>query len=278
MPHLKDHVVVCNWNARSNSLVRALHSDLLGRCEDNWFPIVVLSEHCESFPDEGCFEDTFYIPGSPLSEAMLKRANLEDATTAIIVSDDNAANPDDHTLMIALRLRSYLQKAGVDHVRVVAEVMEPENAASFRRTTVTGLHEVVCEREIDLRTLAQTGISAGLTIVLQQLLEYTEGTSEVYTVPIPDSWASADGSVESIQSIYDLVLSARGGIPLLPGVILLGIARPRASGEVSFLICPSPKRLKESGVSGLMKGDRLIVLARGPEDAQSATGVPLLSN
>lgn len=272
MPHLDEHVVICNWNERAATLVRTLHPRIFDQDKENWHPIVVISESVQSFPNDPAFEDTLLLPGSPLDSVLLARANIQDATSILIVADYSTPEPDDKTLLIALAIRELLPTlpihfARTEPVRIAAEVVDATKAGYFRNTAITGIHEVICEGDLCLRILAQTNISPGLTFLFTSLLEYSDDTSEIYQIRVPDKWKGKE--LSSFADLHDLVYGDfervnEGSIP-----ILLGIARADGNGERRFIINPSMTKLVTEGIHELTNEDRIIVLSRNKLDARS---------
>ena len=289
MAKLKNHVIICNWNHQTCEIVRSLHATVIreeserieevSRAEPSvdeenpWRPIVVLADNVHEFPDEHCFEDTMLIPGTPLNTTVLKRANVEDAQAVLIVPDLRETNPDDKTFRIALQIRAFLEENRYrDEPWVVANVVDSRNADPFRRTEITGINEVISPDELGLKLLAQANISPGVTFVLNDLLKYSDDTSELYPVSIPVSWEKLDRAIGSMRDLYD-VIEDNSGAPHRPGALVIGFATKIEveGGNCStwqYFINPIARKLKSRGEPGqekgkpLDRGDKLIVLAR----------------
>jgi len=275
MKNLKDHVVICNWNQKSDELVRRLHTEFILDREVDWHTIVVIAKDVSSFPDESSFGDTVLIPGDPANPKLLRRARVDRARTVIILPDEKKVNPDDRTLRIALQLRSVItadQTGEGDHeryfVRVVAKVVDSSNASIFRNTEATGIHEVICENDLGLRVLAQTSISPGLTFVLRDLLDYSGDSSELYLIPIPREWIAEKREIGSFHSIYHEALVYARELRTDEGVIPLGICRRRACGALNIMINPSHTEVKAAKLGVFQPGDQVLVMAY---DRRSAT-------
>lgn len=273
MSHLKNHVVICNWNERATDLVRLLHNKMLDK--NDFHPIVVVAEGVEAFPDDDHFEDTFLVPGSPLSRKLLRRANTQDAHTVIILANRNVPNPDDMTLMTALEIRSAIREGPSANgdgrcVRVVAEVLDARKASHFRRTEITGIHEIICEGDVTLRALAQASISPGVIMLLNDLLDYSEETSELYLVPVPVSWINDGFAFDSFSQVFEKVYGSFDD-PIFhrPNAILVGLYRPEADGSPTLLANPTRESLKSCGFTTFSPVDRLVVMARNHEAAKA---------
>lgn len=275
MKNLKDHVVICNWNLKSDELVRRLHTEFILDREVDWHTIVVIAKDVSSFPDEASFGDTVLIPGDPVNPKLLRRARVDLARTVIILPDEKTMNPDDRTLRIALQLRAVIsadQSSDTEHephfVRVVAKVVDSSNAPIFRNTEATGIHEVICENDLGLRVLAQTSISPGLTYVLRDLLDYSGDSSELYLIPVPGKWISEEKKIESFHSVYHESLVCARELGTDEGVIPLGICRRRKCGSLNVMINPSRSEMKAAKMGVFKRGDMILVMAY---DRASAT-------
>lgn len=268
MKNLADHVVICNWNEKSDELVQRLHTEFILDREVDWHTIVVVAKDVSSFPDESTFSDTVLIPGDPANPKLLRRACVAKARTVIILPDEKTANPDDRTLRIALQLRRVItaHKTGKKDapgrfVRVVAKVVDSSNAPIFRNTEATGINEVICENDLGLRVMAQTSISPGLTYVLRDLLDYSGDSSELYLIPIPEEWITVDNKIDSFLSIFHRALTHARALGTDQGVIPLGFCRRRKCGAMEILINPSHKEVKEADLGTFQAGDQILVMA-----------------
>ena len=78
--NFRDHIILCGWNHRARDVLHELRSD--ERC--NQTPIVLIAE-TDIKPEDDA--DLHFISGS-VTEENLKRANIQDATTVVILGDD----------------------------------------------------------------------------------------------------------------------------------------------------------------------------------------------
>ena len=277
MGHLKDHVVICNWNRQGIKVVRALRPMLFSQQEKDWHVISVVAPDVTHFPADDCFEDTMLVPGSPLDSHLLLRANVQDAHTVIILADRNVSNPDDKTLMIALAIRSLLRRPDIQRhrskgkdPRIVAEVIDAGRTAALRQTDVTGIHEVICGPDLSINAIARANVSHGLTTVLHDLLEYREKQNDIYMVDIPerwtDSWKAGGSFGDLVQAVGEWSSVNEGGRRIL----LIGHNRVLENGRCRMLINASDAQLKEWGP--FEPGDQFVVLAEDREHLAHLTG------
>jgi Trk K+ transport system NAD-binding subunit len=111
----------------------------------------------------------------------LRRANIADSDTAIILSEsEESASSDVKCLTIALAIESLNTR-----VHTVVELMDPNNKDHFERA---GVDEVIAASEITEKLLAQGAVTHGITEVFLNLLTYSEQSCEVYKLPLPERW------------------------------------------------------------------------------------------
>ncbi len=284
MKNLTDHVVICNWNQKSDELVRRLHTEFILDRKIDWHTIVVIAPNVSSFPDESSFGDTVLIPGDPVNPKLLHRARVDQARTVIILPDEKVTNPDDRTLRIALQLRSVIAEHQLKDkhspsrfVRIVAKVVDSSNAAIFRKTEATGIHGVICEKDLGLRVMAQTSISPGLTYVLRDLLDYSGDSSELYLVPIPVEWAKERIKIESFHSIFERAKSLARRLGSDDGVIPLGFCREQENGDLGILINPTLKEVEAAKLEVFELDDQVLVMAYDRDSARAYLTGPIVS-
>jgi hypothetical protein len=245
------------------------------------------------------FQDTAIIPGKPCDTVALTRAGAEDAHTIIIIPDFRHPDPDNYSLQIALtikdfvdekiyrkkekRIKEYYQKTfknmndkekeelfnklsdkekmEITHrPRVLVKVVDSNNATHFDSYTITGINEVVCEKELGLRALALSSINHHSASVFNEIMTYDSNGSELYSVFIPETWYKGktenEKSITSFPQICKKTYEVNGNT----GVIVVGYIRME-NEKANVLINPPAIRLKENKIKHHEKGDRLLVLA-----------------
>ncbi|MFQ5853948.1 MAG: TAXI family TRAP transporter solute-binding subunit, partial [Candidatus Binatia bacterium] len=81
---LKDHIVVVNWDERTNEMIRQLHGKNFP--EEQKKHIVVVSETGVELPEEDEFEEVTEIIGNPMSKTTLNRAAVQHAHSVTVLS------------------------------------------------------------------------------------------------------------------------------------------------------------------------------------------------
>ena len=162
---LRDHVIVCGWNATARDLVSELRKD------DKRVQVVLIHDADRNPAGEG----VYYIKGDPTEVKDLKRAGIDEAASALVFPLDRSPEADMRSILAALTIREL-----APNVRVVAEVNEPKNADHFRRA---GADELMVTSHIASRLLARAAIYPGLADIVADLV--SSGGSELYRVDIP---------------------------------------------------------------------------------------------
>jgi voltage-gated potassium channel len=184
---LKEHIVVCNWNEKGNSLIKEVHAKLVKHKR----PIVIISDRGDSiqFPehvDAPEYEDIYIINGDPASEIILKRANVQHAFTVVVLADPSQGElADAKSILVSMGIKSVCEEVGVPKAYIAVEGISPQNIEHLRRA---GANEIISAGDFSSLLLAQTALVHGLSKVYRDLLTISEETNEIYMVPVPDEY------------------------------------------------------------------------------------------
>lgn len=179
---MNNHIVVCNWNDKGLQIIRELHSPVVRVLR----PIVIITEDTDAvvLPDRDDFrefEDVYTIKGDPANEIILRRANVPDAFSMIVLADPSQGHlADAKSILICMAIQSVCDQGRRPHVTV--EGVSPEGQEHLERA---GADEIVSAGDLGLRVLAQSAMHPGVTEVFQKLLTTSEDTNEVYVVATP---------------------------------------------------------------------------------------------
>jgi len=165
----KKHIVICNWNGRGHFVIKELLYEI-----GNKNSLIVLLADLEEKPVD---EDIVFLKGNPGNETDLKRANIAEANTAIILADDvkndDKDNIDAKSVLSAMTIRS-LNK----DIHITVEVLNPQNVAHFKRA---GADEIISTSEISGNLLARSALFSGMGHVVSDLLTKEYG-NQIYKV------------------------------------------------------------------------------------------------
>lgn len=171
---VKGHILICGWSSQGSEILRELHAE---EVQDKR-PVVILAD-LQSTPTRD--ELTTFIRGNPANAEDLERAGINDADTAIILSDrtNRTATDDDRdakTLLTALAVESLNEDC-----YTCVEVIRSENRVHFERAKAD---EIVVSAEMTGALLASSAVTHGLSRVVADLITHPEG-HEFYAVELP---------------------------------------------------------------------------------------------
>ncbi len=181
---LAEHIIICNWNERGEPLIGQLHAAIV----KDKRPVIVLSEHTDDIDfhekeEYAHFGDVYLIKGDPTNEAVLKRANVDDAFSIIVLADPNQGKLcDAKSILVCMAIIDLCKQLGSNKPNIVVEVVDPKNVPHLRRS---GADEIVSPGEFGLKLLAQAALSHGLSQVYENLLTVSPETNEVYLKRVP---------------------------------------------------------------------------------------------
>lgn len=226
-----DHIVICGWSSKGAEILRELHADeVLDKR-----PVVIVAPLPSNPTDDDLVT---FVQGSPSDAAVLRRARLERAETAIILADQTGAGPDERdamTLLTALAVESVNP-----NVHTCVEVIRSENLPHFQRAKVD---EVVVSAELTGNVLASSAKHHGLSRVVADLTGHASG-NEFYVVDAPAAFHGTSFA------------EALGRLKEDADAVLVGI---RSDGATYDLNPPAGRRIED--------GDALLVIAHSDPSA-----------
>lgn len=253
---MKDHILVCGWNARIPDLVRALvHSNL-----DAPRPVVVLAETEEEVPLVAYGIDSplvTFCKGCATRKQDLDRAGFASASTAIVVADDASTDPDAKTILKILTIESYSReleatgraREGRENIYTIAELIDPRSYETFAADA--RVDEIVPVGDIRTQILAQSALNHGVSSYLSSILTFNDD-NDVYSHIV-------SGESRLVGQTFDDLL------PLLrqQHVLLLAVrTAPSVNGSPDrSRIISNPIKAADDAYR-TQPGDELIVLAQ----------------
>ena len=169
---VKDHVIVCGYGTKGRSAVRSL----VQRGHDKDKIVVIETDH-ESI-EEALAAGLATVHGSSTSDAVLKEADIGDASAVII-----AVNRDDTAVLTTLTVRQL-----APNVDVVAAVREEENADLLHQS---GASSVITSSDAAGRLLGLATYSPATVEVVEDLIAYGRGLDLLEREVSPDEVGSA---------------------------------------------------------------------------------------
>lgn len=170
---MQGHIVICGWSETARGVIEQLHS----ADGDPRRQIVLIDPHLEHCPLDDPY--VYFVKGDPTLDETLRRADLKQAETAIVLTDWNIADPglrDAKSTLITLAIENHHRE-----VYTVVELMRSENRRHLDRADVD---EPICISDLSQRLLVHAALNHGLSQFFSDVLEFGVG-SEIYKVAIP---------------------------------------------------------------------------------------------
>ena len=184
---LQDHIVICNWNEKGLAIIKEAHAAII---EDKR-PIVIISESADSIqlPDDEDipeFEDVYLVQGDPTNQIILKRANVHQAYSAIIlVQSEEREVADSKSILICMAIISICDEHKTAKTYITVEGVVTRYIDHLRKV---GADEVISANDFTTLLLSQSAMVHGLSDVYRDLLTVSGETNEIYLLPIPEEF------------------------------------------------------------------------------------------
>ncbi|OQX53086.1 MAG: hypothetical protein B5M53_07415 [Candidatus Cloacimonas sp. 4484_209] len=184
---LSGQVVICNWNEKGIDIVKELRAKVLKEKR----PIVIISDRIEEtflpeLDELEEFKNVYIVKGNPSNSLNLKRGNVSNAFSCIILSEKNAgAYADAQSILIAMTIKQLCSDEGKQKVHIVSEAVSKSN---FEHLKMAGCDEIVSAGDFALRLIAQSALTHGLSKVYSNLVTVSEETNEIYQLPVPTEY------------------------------------------------------------------------------------------
>jgi len=163
----RGHIVICGWNFQAENIISQLFSEDIHQKR----AVLVLAP-LEKNP---CKDDRVdFISGDPTRREDLIRAGMEQADTAIVLTDFSSGRPaeaDAMALMITLAIETLKPE-----VHTCVQVTNAENREHLENANVD---EVICLDSMGGNLTVATALNHGVATVLRELLTFDQG-SEFY--------------------------------------------------------------------------------------------------
>ncbi len=166
----KGHLIVCGWNQYAERVLEALAA--AGSAER----IVLVNELPEEMISDVLtrLRGARVVRGDPTSEVTLERANVRQASSAIVLADASRTGADERTALVTLALKSLRPD-----LAVTAEAVDLKGESHLRRA---GADEVVMSGEFNAFLLSSATAAPGIPAVVRPLL--THGPASLRRIPI----------------------------------------------------------------------------------------------
>lgn len=169
-----NHIILCEWTPRTREILAELRND--DRCAIT--PIILIADMEVKPVDD---ENLYFIQGD-VNEENLKRANVEKASTVVIMSDDNIDESarDAKTVLTTLTVECMNESA-----YTIVELLDEKNVRHCRRAKAD---EIIVGSEFSTKLISRAALEHGISKVISELLSSKYG-NDLYKIPVPNDLA-----------------------------------------------------------------------------------------
>ncbi|UCD36648.1 MAG: NAD-binding protein [Fidelibacterota bacterium] len=179
---VKDHVIICGWHHKIESLLNAL---IKAGGDKDKFPIVLINEENEdviqSLKNQYGYTRIKYIRGEFTRESALRQAQLESARSVIILPTEHATGvaSDDRTILASLTVKNMNPR-----VKLIAYVSDRSAITHVKRAKAD---EVVLSDNFGSFIVASHVLHPGIPQAADKLLD-SSSPHHIKRVPIPSEF------------------------------------------------------------------------------------------
>ena len=249
-----DHMLICGWNKNIHQILDSIQTLSGGRKLE----VVLINDANEVEIDavrNKYREIKFkFVRGDFTRETILERANLKEASTAIILPNDiveSGSHADEKTIFGTLTIKTL-----APHVRVVAYLTERENLTHIKRANAD---EVLLSDDFGAFMLAAHVMDPGVPQTVDRLLN-SRSDSRFRRIAIPAEYVG-----RSFSDLFDYFRSRKGMImvSVFSEEEQIGIGEILSS-DTSSLDAFIERKLKEAGHS--LKEESKMAVVINPQD------------
>ncbi len=169
--NVNNHIIICEWNHRAKAVLKELRSDP----QTESMPIVLLADIEEKPVDDPLL---VFVSGV-VNEESLTKANLDQASTIIILGDDGVETTarDAKVVLTTLTVESMNPR-----VYSVVELVDKANAQHCQRANAD---EIIVGSELNSHLISCAATDHGISRIITELLSSRYG-NELYSMPVPE--------------------------------------------------------------------------------------------
>ncbi|MBC8214744.1 MAG: NAD-binding protein [Candidatus Marinimicrobia bacterium] len=176
---IKDHIVICGWNPNIEMVM-----DSLTTLSDSKDTRIVLVNELSEDRNSGImakFSDVKvkYVRGDYSRETILKKANIQSAKAALVISDDSAGSEDRKTILSVLTIKNM-----APDLKVIAHVANLENITHLKRAKAD---EIITSNNFDSFMAATHIVEPGVPQTLNNLID-AHSTHRLRSEKIPTAY------------------------------------------------------------------------------------------
>ena len=228
---LEGHIILCEWNHRSRAVLKEMRGD--SQTENT--PIVLIADITEKPFDD---PNLFFVGGA-VNEETLQKANLEKATTIVVLGDDSLEPTarDAKVVLTTLTIETLCPE-----VYSVVELVDRSNEQHCRRANAD---EIIIGSELSSHLLASAARDHGISTIVSELLSSRYG-NDLFLMPLPEKLIGKtflDGLVAMKKEAQATLLGIQKG---KKGELITNPDADYLFSSDDYLIIISKKRTQES--------------------------------
>ena len=188
------HYVICGWNLRTPDFIENSIKAITDFSNKKCRIVIINDDLSETIESNPKFRDLIesgqldYVKGKTRDVMTLEQANIEKAASIVLFADGLDVGADERTLLRALAISRFCRNknnkangTSKDSIYIIAEVNDRQFETSLLDSDV---NEVICTTEVGNNIITQTMNTKGLSILLQDLLHYSDNNNEFYTIDL----------------------------------------------------------------------------------------------
>lgn len=171
----KDHILIINFESLEKilTLVKELKADPITKDKD----ICLIDEFLEELPEELIDQNITFIKGNPTRKEILSKANISDASHAIILlKNAGDSHSDDQNLSTLLVIESINP-----NIVSIVEVFNPEKEEQFK---LAGCDISICAADLSVNLIVQELQDSGTKDVIWEITSNQYGEQIYFVKPI----------------------------------------------------------------------------------------------
>ena len=179
---LKNHIVICGWNSNVEKVLSNISKLSIESKTVNIAMINDMSEDQMNGIIARFNSETLkihFVRGDYALETILNKACIEEAKSAVIISDDTVENDDDKTILTVLTIKNKLPK-----LKVIAHVSQQDKLPYLKRAKAD---EVIVNDTYESFMAATHVLEPGVPQAVNQLLDL-HSTHRFKSIPIPANY------------------------------------------------------------------------------------------
>ena len=248
------HIIICGYNPNLEMII-----DFIIKSSNNQKHSIVLindlsEDNINSIMSKYSDFDIRFVKGDHSRESILEKANIKNAQSAIVLTDDTDINGDQKTILATLTIKNISKD-----IRVIAQVSNRENITHLRRANVD---EIIINDKFETFMTASHILDPGVPQAIYQLMD-SQSLHRFQSKSIPDKYIG-----QSFEALFNDFRKNNGWICI--GLYMeeekIGIS-DFLSSDHSSIDAFIERKLKEAGHS--LKNESKVAILMNPKPDHS---------